>query len=567
VNQTETVDKTCYELLQVHPAAPLELVTAAYWRLVGIAQAKRGSDPLSETLLHQLNRAYRTLADPGQRAFYDAALGLSEQAPAPTIPARKQSLLGRALQRDSGIPQFDYYEVLRVTPDVDPSILAEAYPTIRGYYLRLINTGQANDDLIDALDEAYSVVADPRRRRIYDDERERWLQQRQLADRAPEGRRNGHSGGVPPLPGPLVRSANSPGTDAVPPAESHEPVGIDSPPQSTSAQPIAEPPPPPVTERVINDPLLGRRSIPDAIGPETHGEIPASEPRKAKKGVPEKMLAAAAMPAEAMGVEPETQVEAVLQEQAVPDLATADSPPAPDATLPVEPDPEPLPTETVAASMGPLVVPEKTTVDTDGPSLAEPTVSQNDGGPEFPAATQTFSFAQIDEVKEDQAIEEPVDDLPVASAAADLAHDELRLNEVTETESEAPHAEKPSLEQAEPAEHVSAEEQTLLARLSSNTAAQPKTPWPGIHLLLKGPNGRSAHRLERFPATIGSDKDCDVVLPELEPVQLRVIYRGGMFVVSNLGVTDDSAKAWMVLQSGDEFSLGPYELRFAADNN
>jgi hypothetical protein len=41
-----------------------------------------------------------------------------------------------------------------------------------------------------------------------------------------------------------------------------------------------------------------------------------------------------------------------------------------------------------------------------------------------------------------------------------------------------------------------------------------------------------------------------------------------MFVVSNLAVNDDpSTKAWMVLQNGDEFSLGPYELRFQADDN
>jgi hypothetical protein len=86
----------------------------------------------------------------------------------------------------------------------------------------------------------------------------------------------------------------------------------------------------------------------------------------------------------------------------------------------------------------------------------------------------------------------------------------------------------------------------------------------GVRLeVVGGPNSGYHYQLERFPVDIGSSAQCDVILGSLQPCQARLIHRNGMFVITNTGVSDDpSTKAWMILQDGDEFHVGPHKLRF-----
>jgi curved DNA-binding protein CbpA len=161
---------TSYEVLQIHPAAPLELITAIYWRLAGQTQTRRATDPAAEAELHQLTRAYQTLTKPELRAEYDASIGVGEQSPAPRVPQTRQGLFGIG-KRDAGSARVDYYEILRVAPNAEASIIDEAYTALRSYYVRLVQSGYSPLGLLDYLEEAYSVTSDPERRSRYDAER------------------------------------------------------------------------------------------------------------------------------------------------------------------------------------------------------------------------------------------------------------------------------------------------------------------------------------------------------------------------------------------------------------
>jgi len=198
-----TSNATSYELLQVHPAAPLDLITAAYWRLAGQAQTRRASDPAAELALHLLTRAYQVLADPAQRAAYDAAIGIKEQALAPKLPHRRRGWRGRTGQHQRIDAGVDYYDILRVVPEAEPSIIAEAYSTLRNYYVRLVNSGYSNANLLDFLEEAYAVTSNAESRRQYDDERNRGG-----AHAVANARKNGQK------PAPVQSAAASPPSTA-----------------------------------------------------------------------------------------------------------------------------------------------------------------------------------------------------------------------------------------------------------------------------------------------------------------------------------------------------------------
>ncbi|MCH8815825.1 MAG: DnaJ domain-containing protein, partial [Chloroflexi bacterium] len=71
-----------YQTLQVHPAAPLDLITAAYWHLVGSGPSANGDDE-SAAAVHQLSKAYAVLADPSARVIYDRSIELEPQ---PLVP-------------------------------------------------------------------------------------------------------------------------------------------------------------------------------------------------------------------------------------------------------------------------------------------------------------------------------------------------------------------------------------------------------------------------------------------------------------------------------------------------
>ncbi len=166
-------DPTHYDVLQLHPAAPLDLITAVYWRLAGKAQSARSSDPDAERTLRALTRAYEALADASTRAAYDRSLGIDAQQAIPKLRPRRGGLFGRGRMKRRGNDGVDYYEILRVAPVADPAVLAEAYDCLRDHYRRSIHRSQARPELMDYLEEAYAITSDAERRGAYDESRNR----------------------------------------------------------------------------------------------------------------------------------------------------------------------------------------------------------------------------------------------------------------------------------------------------------------------------------------------------------------------------------------------------------
>jgi len=164
----EPLGQNFYEVLQVHPAAPLELITGAYWWLINREQAARSAGYATEVALHHLTRAYQTLADPTLRRSHDVSLGLPPPAPFPVVPQRlrepprRRGLIARrAADPEPGDVSVDYYEVLRVHPQAEPPILALARAVVGNYYLRQVRFGEASAGLLELLEEAYAVLSDP----------------------------------------------------------------------------------------------------------------------------------------------------------------------------------------------------------------------------------------------------------------------------------------------------------------------------------------------------------------------------------------------------------------------
>ena len=158
-----------YQTLQVHPAAPLDLITGAYWHLVGSAPSGNGHDQ-SATAVHELSKAYAVLADPAARATYDRSIELQPQPLVPRMRKRHRPV-SRFLpwrRRNGSNFNADYYEVIRVHEAAAPEIVDEGYAAMRTVYLRLVTVGDQPVHLLDLLEEAYSVTSDADLRRKYD---------------------------------------------------------------------------------------------------------------------------------------------------------------------------------------------------------------------------------------------------------------------------------------------------------------------------------------------------------------------------------------------------------------
>lgn len=63
-----------YEILQVHPSAVPEVIEAAYRALARLHHPDLTRDPEGVKAMVDLNAAYETLRDPGQRAAYDRSM-------------------------------------------------------------------------------------------------------------------------------------------------------------------------------------------------------------------------------------------------------------------------------------------------------------------------------------------------------------------------------------------------------------------------------------------------------------------------------------------------------------
>ena len=166
---TDSVD--FYQLLHVAPGAPLELISASYWRLTVELQRAETSDQQTRLLLYHLSHAYRVLSDARARAAYDNSLPGRPAAVRPT-PARRRrrGLLLRFLDRRHGNSpaEEDYYSLLGLHPQASATMVTEAYSIMRDYYLRLLRSGRMPATRLLSLNEAYRVISDPAGRSQYD---------------------------------------------------------------------------------------------------------------------------------------------------------------------------------------------------------------------------------------------------------------------------------------------------------------------------------------------------------------------------------------------------------------
>jgi hypothetical protein len=169
---------SCYRLLQVHPAAPAELITAIYWRLVGRAQVSGGSEESTDARMRELSRAYQVLSDPVKRAAYDRSMRFGELEELPSLPPGRSSgtFNGDPAGESNGQAWVDYYELLRVDPAAEPPVIEEAYAIMRDQYEASVESGEAPPELLELLDEAFETTRNAARRIRYDAERPQYLE-------------------------------------------------------------------------------------------------------------------------------------------------------------------------------------------------------------------------------------------------------------------------------------------------------------------------------------------------------------------------------------------------------
>jgi len=168
-------EATAYSLLQVHPSAPPELISASYWRLMGRAQVSGKGGHASAAVVRRLNDAYRVLSDPTKRDAYDRSLKLTPFTLADKAPAGAHSDSGDAgrAEGSNGIAAEtpDYYELLCIDPSAETAVIEGAYEVMRNHYVSMVATGEVSPDALDLLERAYQTTRSPERRRIYDAER------------------------------------------------------------------------------------------------------------------------------------------------------------------------------------------------------------------------------------------------------------------------------------------------------------------------------------------------------------------------------------------------------------
>src|SRR5687768_4359852 len=107
---TRSSRASIYSLLQVHPAAPLELITAVYWRLIGRARVSSSGGGAEANRVRQLERAYQVLSDPEKRAAYDSAMNIQAAAALPDLTGDGMS--SRRAGGDKATRVVDYYDLL-----------------------------------------------------------------------------------------------------------------------------------------------------------------------------------------------------------------------------------------------------------------------------------------------------------------------------------------------------------------------------------------------------------------------------------------------------------------------
>jgi len=464
---------THYQILQVHPAAPLDLITAAYWRLVGQAQAA-SPDKASEVAVYHLTRSYQVLADPHSRAEYDTFLGLpSDQLP-PQIPRRRKSSWVSSLWQaepgstatvDAGV---DYYELLRLDPLANPAVIQEAYTSMRNCYLRLVELGKVTPALVELLEEAHEVISDPEKRRQYDRARKK---------------------ARPPISSNGSRTART---------EDDKDAPAKAPASNGGSGRRRKGPPLPSADRNRASNKSASSKAPVVKPPPTR--TPDRKPRPAVRQKP--------------------QAGAGRSRAASKALETA---------------------------------PERLTDDKGDSSWGRAEDEGEDAGATL-KAVQSLAVSSATALA--KGGKKSIDVVRKAS--------QMLRNILLDVEPQTENGLSPE------------EEEALLERLSqvpettASSESEPRTirMGPLARLtLIAGPGLGREFEVEAVPFTLGEDPGCDIALPGLAAQQARLLHQNGHFILYSLSdepgtsIHGESVN-WAVLQNGDSFEIGPYQMRF-----
>ena len=147
-----------YRTLQLHPAAPRDLIEKAYWLLVSSARASRDT----RSTIEEFNLAYAMLNDDAaRRAYHDAHGGV----PRPIAPARVRLLRLPLFSTAKPAPAGDYYRALCIDTEADSRIVRLAYE-FWSHGVLGTRIGRQH------IEEAYRTLSNPQLRAQYDARRD-----------------------------------------------------------------------------------------------------------------------------------------------------------------------------------------------------------------------------------------------------------------------------------------------------------------------------------------------------------------------------------------------------------
>ncbi|MDI6858314.1 MAG: FHA domain-containing protein [Dehalococcoidia bacterium] len=156
-----------YQLLQLDPDAPQDVIIEAYWYVAEKLRAQAAIRHVEEEL-EALNSAYAELIVPERRRHYDAAVSrvaqLRRERARQQPPERTRPPFFPTKKRPNR--NNDYYGMLAVDPRAEPELIRRAYTVLRTLQR---DGGEAKWRYRPAeLDEAFAILMDERRRAEYD---------------------------------------------------------------------------------------------------------------------------------------------------------------------------------------------------------------------------------------------------------------------------------------------------------------------------------------------------------------------------------------------------------------
>ncbi len=162
-----------YSILGVTPSATVDEIRRAFRRLARRYHPDVNPDPDASERFHEINTAYRTLADPSRRAEYDANRDSGVASRSGSGPEGQQNVRRFYFQRrvraaTDPRATWNYYDILGVQPNAPEQTIVRAYQRLyREFY-----PGREHDPgtaaILQEIAEARDVLIDPERRLAYD---------------------------------------------------------------------------------------------------------------------------------------------------------------------------------------------------------------------------------------------------------------------------------------------------------------------------------------------------------------------------------------------------------------